>query len=263
MVENLVLRNREQLRTGNYVIKASKGFWGFEESVMNRYRGRLGDYFNLIIPLREDSPLDFYIIPYKEVSHLLTDKTYTSAGKDIKRRRWAGRVDRGKFYVSGHGTIDVSSFYGPAAVLRNPELFDNSDVSESTRSIVDLAMLDAEQGFETEEHEFPEGRLQFRRHRKRERNNKAVSMKKEKAARKEKLSCEACGFDFFARYGDIGKGFIECHHLQPISEYVDGQTTKLTDLALVCANCHRMLHRFPSGISIARFQKVALKERCG
>lgn len=55
------------------------------------------------------------------------------------------------------------------------------------------------------------------------------------------LACEVCGFDFEAVYGELGRGFIECHHVVPLSE---GQRkTSLRDLALVCSNCHRMAHR--------------------
>ena len=58
------------------------------------------------------------------------------------------------------------------------------------------------------------------------------------------LRCACCGFDFYSTYGDVGKGFIEAHHTKPISElHENGEKTKIEDLALVCANCHRMLHR--------------------
>jgi 5-methylcytosine-specific restriction protein A len=56
------------------------------------------------------------------------------------------------------------------------------------------------------------------------------------------LTCEACGFDFFKRYGERGGGYIECHHRIPLSESGPTQT-RLKDLALVCSNCHRMIHR--------------------
>jgi 5-methylcytosine-specific restriction protein A len=56
------------------------------------------------------------------------------------------------------------------------------------------------------------------------------------------LGCEACGFDFESVYGDLGQGYIEVHHVVPL--HVSGATrTKLPDLALVCSNCHRMIHR--------------------
>jgi predicted HNH restriction endonuclease len=56
------------------------------------------------------------------------------------------------------------------------------------------------------------------------------------------LSCSICGFNFANIYGDIGEDFIEAHHLIPLSD-TDSTTTKLEDIALVCSNCHRMLHR--------------------
>ena len=57
------------------------------------------------------------------------------------------------------------------------------------------------------------------------------------------LACEVCGFDFHATYGELGRDYAECHHTKPISTMQPGDTTKLADLAIVCANCHRMLHR--------------------
>jgi 5-methylcytosine-specific restriction protein A len=92
-----------------------------------------------------------------------------------------------------------------------------------------------------EETEFPEGRVVFRLHRARERSREAVKRCKELA--RGDLRCRACGFDFAAVYGPLGEGYIECHHVQPVSELRPGHKTKPKDLALVCANCHRMLHR--------------------
>jgi hypothetical protein len=56
------------------------------------------------------------------------------------------------------------------------------------------------------------------------------------------LRCEACSFTFLNMYGPHGATFIECHHKIPIATGGERVTT-LDDLALVCANCHRMLHR--------------------
>ena len=44
-------------------------------------------------------------------------------------------------------------------------------------------------------------------------------------------------------YGDIGKGFIEAHHLNPLGERDGEQVTRKKDVALVCSNCHHMLHK--------------------
>jgi len=57
--------------------------------------------------------------------------------------------------------------------------------------------------------------------------------------------CTACGFDFEAVYGAWGAGFCEVHHLSPLgnTEGKERRTNPLYDLAVVCANCHRMIHR--------------------
>ena len=95
-----------------------------------------------------------------------------------------------------------------------------------------------------EELEAAEGRILLRLHKSRERNRAIVRSKKERALQETgKLACEACGFDFREAYGDLGEGFIECHHTIPVSELVPGRVTKIGDLALLCANCHRMIHR--------------------
>jgi len=88
-----------------------------------------------------------------------------------------------------------------------------------------------------------EGRLLTRIHRYRERNAAIVKRKKTSHMKQHGcLCCEACGFDFRATYGNRGEGFIECHHTKPVSELAAGETTKLADLVLLCANCHRMVH---------------------
>jgi hypothetical protein len=56
------------------------------------------------------------------------------------------------------------------------------------------------------------------------------------------FACAVCAFDFFEVYGELGRGFIECHHTKPVSKMKPGDKTKLKDLCGVCANCHRMLH---------------------
>jgi len=56
--------------------------------------------------------------------------------------------------------------------------------------------------------------------------------------------CCVCGFNFENKYGELGRNYIEVHHLKPLYNkdeiiVVDPKT----DLVCVCSNCHRMLHR--------------------
>ena len=104
-------------------------------------------------------------------------------------------------------------------------------------TIVNVAEDEADDTWEDQE-----GSIHTVYHKRRER--KDVKSKKIKAVLREgkAISCEACGFNFEKVYGDRGRGFIECHHKKPVSEMAPGQTTKASDLALLCANCHRMVH---------------------
>jgi 5-methylcytosine-specific restriction enzyme A len=104
----------------------------------------------------------------------------------------------------------------------------------------DLASLTSP--VDDEEETAPEGRLLIRLHVTRERSRRLRQRKIEAVrGRGQPVVCEACGFDFERTYGDRGRGYIECHHVLPL--YATGnRTTRLQDLSLLCANCHRMIH---------------------
>jgi 5-methylcytosine-specific restriction enzyme A len=105
--------------------------------------------------------------------------------------------------------------------------------------------------------EAPEGRLLTRTHTRRERNRKLVNAKRTQRFRTDgKLACEVCQFDFRAMYGTHGHGFIECHHLKPLSELAAETSTHVDDLALVCSNCHRMLHRSRPWLTIEQLRSM-------
>ncbi|AFH62298.1 HNH endonuclease [Paenibacillus caseinilyticus] len=94
--------------------------------------------------------------------------------------------------------------------------------------------------------EYPEGKIAFVLHKKRERNPKLIKEAKRLFIRKHgRLFCEACKFDFQKVYGDRGIDFIEGHHKKLISEMDEGEKTKVEDITMLCSNCHRMIHRKP------------------
>jgi len=88
-----------------------------------------------------------------------------------------------------------------------------------------------------------EGEERVRAHCQRERSRELVMMAKRvfQGQNNGHLFCEVCGFDFGAVYG--APDFIEAHHRVPLRDLKLGSKTKVSDLAMVCANCHRMLHR--------------------
>ena len=116
---------------------------------------------------------------------------------------------------------------------------------------------DAASEADFEDEEAPEGRVLTRVHKVRERDRKLIQRKKEQAVgRYGRLVCEVCDFDFRATYGELGKGFAECHHERPVSELKPGDKTKLSELRIVCANCHRIIHRARPWRSVEELREI-------
>ncbi len=112
--------------------------------------------------------------------------------------------------------------------------------------------------------EFAEGRILTRLHTTRERNQTLVKKKKQSVLDAHgKLECEVCGFDFAKVYGQLGTDFAECHHTTPLHQLRESTHLRLPDLAIVCANCHRMLHRSrpPLTVQQLRATVTSIKEQ--
>jgi 5-methylcytosine-specific restriction enzyme A len=127
-----------------------------------------------------------------------------------------------------------------------------NEVAASIRSFVSSdTYIPPKEVISDDEEEGEEGQILTRTHRYRERDTRLARQKKSRFLRDHgSLFCEVCKFDFAAVYGDHGNGFIECHHTKPVSELEVGATTKLSDLALLCSNCHRMIHRKRPWLSV-------------
>ncbi len=89
-----------------------------------------------------------------------------------------------------------------------------------------------------------------------ERNRKNVESKKSHV-KKEKgtLDCETCGFNFAQFYGDLGADFCEVHHNMPLSELDIAFIPKLEDLAILCSNCHRIIHKTNPLMTVEDFRQ--------
>lgn len=108
--------------------------------------------------------------------------------------------------------------------------------------------------------EFPEGKVSERKHKFRERNSKVVQLAKQNYKDKNgRLFCQVCDFDFELEYGEIGADFIEAHHTIPVSEMKAGHTTKIEDIAMLCANCHRMAHKKRPWLKMSELYKLQNK----
>jgi 5-methylcytosine-specific restriction enzyme A len=111
---------------------------------------------------------------------------------------------------------------------------------------------------EAEDVEFYEGRLLTQSHMRRERSpglRKALLKKRQG----DSLHCDVCEEAYAALPPELRAAAFEAHHIVPIASVGEG-VTRLVDVALLCATCHRLLHRLIAlrrawvGLSEARAQ---------
>jgi len=104
---------------------------------------------------------------------------------------------------------------------------------------------------------FPEGKLYEKRHKIKERDPRLGIIAKERfKVLHGRLYCLVCSFDFENKYGSLGKDFIEAHHITPVSQLRPGSITRVEDIVLVCANCHRMLHKKRPWVKVSKLKTI-------
>ena len=127
------------------------------------------------------------------------------------------------------------------------ELLSAQDASDQVLPDLDMDMDDVQHG---------EGGIALRAHLRRERDPKLRRKKIADTKRRNlPIACEVCTFDFGVKYGPHGLDYIECHHRVPL--HVSGKTqTRLADLALLCSNCHRMIHHFKQWLTVEELKNI-------
>ena len=95
---------------------------------------------------------------------------------------------------------------------------------------------------------------QVRLHYRIERNS-SISKKVKKA---KGYKCEACSFEFSSKYGELGDEFVEAHHLTPIATLEIGkiELNLINDFAVLCSNCHKMIHRLKDPSDLTYFKTL-------
>lgn len=111
---------------------------------------------------------------------------------------------------------------------------------------------------------FKEGKEQLRIHLTKERNQNLIIRAKEKWSKEENgdIRCSICNFSFLEAYGKRGNGFIEAHHINPISTLSPDTKVAPGELVPVCSNCHRMLHRHRPWLEVEQLRNLAQRGEC-
>lgn len=154
--------------------------------------------------------------------------------------------------TEGDATLDEGESRDLSTVSNSPGL-SGGGLNEEVGTVVP----------EDDESAFPEGVAAYRLHRTYERDDDfSKRVKQTRLKAQGKLACEACLFDFARKYGVTGLGYIEAHHKVPVHKLGGKSNTRAEDLALVCSNCHRMLHRSNPQVTIEELRSRILLGGC-
>ena len=125
-------------------------------------------------------------------------------------------------------------------IKRKSELFGQTNAGSATTLIdaVELPEVDAEGIFGVE------GRLLVRMHVYKERDRTFAGMvrKHYKSRDGGRLVCQACACVPTEVYGPAGDSCIEAHHRIPIEQLQPDSVTVVSEMAMLCASCHRVVH---------------------
>lgn len=69
--------------------------------------------------------------------------------------------------------------------------------------------------------------------------------------------CEACGKDYSKVLNQMGLRCLQVHHRKQLARNKAPRITKLSDLAIVCANCHSLIHFDPKkALQVAKLKAM-------
>lgn len=233
-MESTVGRLKEKLeQLGEYVVLANIGWfaiyprtWKMRLEAAQR-SGRQGP--NLIVFRTNGSiPNDHHVIPYAVIRELLTEATITES-KVRASRRWNLTLKHEILHVS-HGSDDreVGAYRGAALMATGAG--SEVVVERSVQSIGDGQGLVAVEGIAREATILT---------RKRSRKLRGLALIRAAGI------CEACGIDFSLVLGGKGSHVLQVHHRRQLALLEVPTPMSTEDLAVVCANCHAIIHSDP------------------
>lgn len=125
-------------------------------------------------------------------------------------------------------------------------------------SALTLVGAEAQPPVEAEQIVGKEGRLLTRLHVYKERDRKFAKKVRDyyRHAQGGVLRCEACDSVPVQKYGPVGESSMEAHHTVPIEELQPDSLTLVQEMAMVCANCHRVIHSEKPCLTVDRVRQL-------
>ena len=243
---SLVADNRSKLEErGEYVVLAniSSGWfavnpktWQIRAEQATR-EGRTGP--NLVVYRTTSGELrDHYVIPHAVTESFLTPDTLKLQTNGIYR--WNLTLRDGRLHVTHRpGSIDVAEYHGRALLI---ELIDEPSHPKRHRGDEIGTTVSVMEGIARE------ATIITRR------RNRSL---RDAALERSGGFCEACGQNFSEILFGRGMRALQVHHKRQLGLEDDPVETTLEDLAVVCANCHAIIHADPkSALPIEELQRL-------
>ncbi|SFM38194.1 HNH endonuclease [Gracilibacillus orientalis] len=182
------------------------------------------------------------------------DSNYSRGYQSMGILHYIGLIDKHK------GLFQDNDIKEAIEQLKHKGISEFAIVIESLERIINSKNIDEDKYVDIDEEKaFAEGKEAYRLHRYKERDPNLVKEAKKLFQKKYgELFCEACDINFEKVYGERGNNFIEAHHTKPVSEMLEGEKTKVEDIAMLCSNCHRMIHRNPM-IAVYELKSIIFK----
>ena len=134
------------------------------------------------------------------------------------------------------------------------KLFGQTNAGSATQLIEALSKTPVE----AEDIVGKEGRLLTRLHVYKERDRRFVRRVRKYYTNQSggQLVCEACGGVPIEVYGPAGESCMEAHHKVPIEQLQPDSVTVVSDMAMICASCHRVVHSQKPCLTIDEVNKL-------
>ena len=204
-------------------------------------------------------PLHIYVSGIvHRIKYLLSKSNITleEAFADNCRNQLAHQIIVKELYRCNN-LIEIGNFR--EIIKGHIDVFANDSTNDMDERIF-KSIVDEEVTEEVTE-EYLEGEELVITHLSHERNAEVILLAKErfKNSHYGNLFCEICGFDFKSTYGERGADYIEAHHIRPISVRSRNEATKVDDIALLCSNCHSIVHRKQPWLSMLELKEILNK----
>lgn len=152
-------------------------------------------------------------------------------GVALKMQNLQSAIDPARRLSSSRTDRAIVSEYPPSR---------KNDVAQIAATILSELMLNPQIEEVPEDEQFVEGKLVTASHRRRDRRLRRKLLDKRDD---ENLRCEVCDFTPPPLPRDLRESFFEAHHVIPLSHTSGETSTRVRDMALLCAGCHRFVHR--------------------